>query len=195
MTNLLFATPWWLLLTLLVVGGVVAWSGNKRQDGRTRNVGLGIVAFTVLLAVVGHFVETDQEKVTRLNGELVQSVPNQDWVKMTDLLDPDATLGTTSMTIFGNRADLVNGAKHNVAQWGLRSVVVTGSELTQHGDGIEVKIRVLSKQDSTEGLVPGTTSDWSMMWDRDAQKQWHCHQIYCLGIGGEKSASVGRYFK
>ena len=196
MFNLIFGAPWWLLLTLAGVGVVVAWSGLKRQDGRTRNVGLGLIGLVAVLLVAGHFVETDQQKVKRLNAEMVQSVPGQDWSKFADLLDGDVTLKTTTSTIYTNRAALVAGAKDNVVRWGLRSVTITNADLKQDGStDITVSMSVLSKQDSTEGFFAGgVPSTWEMIWDR-TESGWHCHQITCLGVGSEKSGSVGRYFK
>ena len=195
MTNLLFATPWYLWLTLVIVGGVVAWTGNQRQQAGTRNVGLGLIGAAALLLVLSFLVETDLEKVKRLNGELVQSVPKHDWVKMADLLEPDATLGTVDATLFGDRASLVRGAQDAAGRWVLRSVTVTGTEERQDPSGITIDVNVLSKQDATEGFgFPGTLSSWRMLWESDG-KDWRCHQITCLKIGNEDSSRLSRLIK
>ena len=195
MTNLLFATPWYLLLTLAAVGGVVAWTGNQRQQAGPRNVGLGLIGLAVALFTVSFFVETDLEKVKRLNRELVQSVPDHNWSKMADLLDPDATLTTVDATLFANRKDLVKGAQDAAGRWGLKSVTITGTQETQDASGITLDVNVLSKQDATEGVgIPGTLSSWRMLWDR-AAKDWHCHQITCLKIGGESGSRAGRFIR
>jgi hypothetical protein len=196
MTNLLFATPWYIWLTLALVGGVVAWSGNQRQQARTRNVGLALIGASALLLVLSYFVETDLEKVKRLNAELVQAVPNHNWTTMTDLLDPGATLGTVDATLFANRAALVKGAQAAADRWGLKSVAITGTEERQDpSSAITVDINVLSKQDATDSFIPGTTSTWEMLWERDDHGEWHCNQITALKIGGEDSSHVAKYIK
>ncbi len=195
MTTLLSA-PWWLLLTLAFVGAIVAWSGLQKQQAGPRNVGLAIIGLAVLLFGLGFLVESDLDKVKRLNGELVQSVPKQDWVKMTSLLDADATLGAVGSTAFPNRTALVNGAKADVDHWGLKSVAVTHTDLKQDESGITVDINVLSQQDATSNFgFDRVTSSWRMVWDRDDAKQWHCHQITCIAIGSDTSAGVGQYLK
>ncbi len=193
MANLLFAIPWYLLLTLAGVGGVLFWSGNQKQQARPRNVGLGLIGLAVLIFALGFVFETDLQKVKRLNGELVQSVPRRDWVKMSALLDPDATLGTVDGTLFSNRAALVNGAKTNADQWGVKSVTVTRTDETQDPSGITVDIDVLSRQDATESFgLPVTVSSWRMVWE-PAGKDWVCHQITCLKIGNENGARAGQH--
>jgi len=195
MMNLIFATPWYLLLTLVVVGGVVAWTGNQRQQARTRNVGLGLIGLAAALFTVSFFVETDLEKVKRLNKDLVQSVPDQNWSKLAELLDPDATMGTVDGTFFSNREALVKGAKDAAARWGLKSVTITGTEETQDASrDITIDINVLSKQDATEGIVAGTLSSWRMVWT-PVNKDWRCRQILCLKIGTDTGSHVGKYIQ
>ena len=195
MTNLIFATPWYLLLTLVVVGCVVAWTGNQRQLAGARNFGLGLIGLAVLLFTLSFFFETDLEQVKRLNKELVQSVPAQDWSKMSDLLDPDATMGTVDGTLFGNRKALVDGARAAATTYGLKSVTITGTEESQDASrDITVNINVLSKQDATEGVgIPGTLSSWQMVWGQ-VNKQWRCRQILCLKVGGETGSHAGKIF-
>ncbi len=194
MTNLLFATPWYLLLTLVAVGGVIASTGNKRQQAGPRNAGLGLIGLAVVLFTLSFFFETDLEQVKRLNKELVQSVPDKNWTKMADLLDPDATMGTVEQTFYGNRKALVDGARGSADRWGLKSVVITNTELAQDASrDITVDINVLSKQDATESMgIPGTPSSWQMVWGQ-TNKQWRCKQIKCLKIGGDTGSHVEKF--
>lgn len=194
MMEFLFATPWYYFVTLGLIGAVVAWTGNQRGQASTRNAGLGIIGLMVAWAVVGHFVETDLEQVHRLNNELVQAVPSQDWSKFTELLDPDVTLGTTGGTLFSNRSQLVEGAKGATERWGLQSVAVTYQSDVQDPTGITVDVTVITKQSKTEGFLPMTNSSWRFQWEK-INKQWHCHQITCLKIGQENGGNVGKFIK
>ena len=196
MTNLLIAPPWYLLLTLVIVGCVVAFSGNQRQQARTRNAGLVLLAVAAVWFGLGFVFETDLAKVKRLNGQLVQSVPGRDWGKFAELLDPDATLDVVGGTLFDNRAALVAGAKADADASGLKSVAVLRTEEKQGTpDTIIVDIDVLSRQDATENMgFPNTTSSWRMQWERD-EKAWRCHQITCLKIGNESPGSIAQHLK
>ena len=200
MADYLFAAPWWLLLTLAVIGVSVAWSGNQRQDAKTRNLGLVVLAVAALMFAARFFYETDEARVTRLNRELVQAVPGRDWSKFADLLDADATLGDVSGSFFNDRTAIVNGAKSDVDRWGLKTVSITNTQVKQDktvsgsGGDITVDITVLSTQTVSEGFIPAVTSNWRMVWDRQAG-QWHCRSITCLGIGSDKSGNVGRYIR
>ncbi len=191
--TLLYATPLYVLLTLLLAGGIAAWTGNQRQKPTMRNVGLGLIALAVVLLTVSFLVETDLEKVKRLNKELVQAVPNRNWPKFADLLDPDATLGTVETTIFGNRDKLVQGAKAAAEQWGVTSATITGTDETQDASkDVTIDINVLTKQDKTDGVLPGTLSSWRMVWSPTG-KEWHCRQIICLKIGNEQGGHVEKF--
>ncbi len=191
MTDLLFAAPWWLIGILFVVGAVVGWSGLTRQQIGPRNIGLGLVMLAIALLLVGIFFETDKEKVTSNSKELVKAVEKQDWQKMTDLLDPDASLNTPTGSLFGNRAQLVEGAKAAVDTYRLKDVTITGLEVQQDPLGCVVNFRVITNADASPYPTP---SSWQFDWDK-TNGQWHVHRITCIEIANEKTGSIGRFLK
>jgi hypothetical protein len=191
MTDLLFAAPWWLIGILLVVGAVVAWSGLTRQQAGPRNIGVGLVLLAVVLLLLGVFFETDKEKVTRGSKELVRAVEKGDWQKMTDLLDPDASLNTSDGSLFGNRTDLVRGAKAAAETYRLKDVTITGMDVKQDALGCLVSLRVITNADASPYPTP---SSWQFDWDKTGS-EWHVHQITCIEIANEKTNSIGRYLK
>jgi hypothetical protein len=189
MSDLVFSAPWWLLGSLVIVGAVVFWSGNNRQQSGPKSVGIGLMALAVLLFVVSLLVETDKEKVTRHTNELVTAVQNRDWKTFTSLLDEDVSLGTPNGSIFSNRDALVAGAKADTDNYNLTNVSAHVTGVEQDATGITVDIDAWSEQTASMGYrVP---SSWKLFWDRDG-KDWRLHEVTCLRIGNEKTDQIGR---
>ncbi len=193
MTDLIFATPWWLLALLVVVGGVIGWSGLAKQQAGPRNIGLGLIGLAVVLFTLSFFVETDKEKVSRLSLELVKSVQDQDWSKFASLLDANASLDGDGTTLYPNRNELVQGAKDKSRQYNLTAVSAKVTQVEQQPIGILVDIDATSRQ-SAMGMEFPVQSSWKMHWDKIGG-DWHLHQLTCVSIGGpgQPSGPVGRY--
>jgi hypothetical protein len=189
MTDLLFAAPWWLIGILFVVGGVIGWSGLTKEQAGPRNAGLGLILLAIVLLLLGIFFETDKEQVTRKSKELVTAVEKADWQKMTDLLDPDASLNTPTSSLFPNRSELVKGARAAAETYRLRSVTITGMDVKQDSLGCVVDLRVLTNADASPYPTPST---WEFNWDKTGT-QWHVHQITCIEIANERSDAIGRW--
>jgi hypothetical protein len=188
MSELLFSAPWWLLGSLVIVGGVLFWSGNNRQQKGPKLTGICLVGLAALLFVVSYLVETDKEKVTRHTNELVKAVQNRDWRTFGSLLDEDASLNTGSGTIFPNRQLLVAGAQADTDNYNLTNVSAHVSGVEQDETGITVDIDAWSEQSASMGYrVP---SSWKLLWDRDG-KDWKLHEVTCLRIGNEKTDQIG----
>ena len=189
MTDLLFATPWWLLGTLIVVGGVVFWSGNNKQQDGPRKVGIALILLAILLKTTSFFVETDKEKVTRHTNELITAVEKRDWTTFSSLMDDDVSLGTSNGTISPNRDALVKLAKADVESDNLTNLSAKVTSIQQDATGITVDVDAFSEQSASFGYrVP---SSWKLTWDKTGN-DWHLHQVTCLSIGNENSNSIGQ---
>ncbi len=189
MVDLLFATPWWLLASLIFVGAIVFWSGNNRQQNGPRAAGVALTVLAILLKTVSYFVETDKEKVARQTNELVTSVQNRDWSKFATMLDPDVRLGTAIGTLFANRDALVKGAKADADTYNLNNLSARVTDVEQDQLGITVDIDAWSEQTASMGMrVP---SSWKLSWDQSG-KDWRLHEVTCLRIGNEKVDQIDR---
>ncbi len=182
MSDLLFSTPWWLPTAMIAVGIALFISGNARQRSQIRNGGAGLIALAVVLILVSYFVETAKEKIARESRELVRAVEARDWAKMKSLLDLKSSLGIESMTIYGNRDDVVKGTQSAADQYGLKSVHITSLEADQTQTVITVNLDVLTEQDFSMGRpIP---SSWQFEWEKLGEN-WTLYRITCLRIGGE----------
>jgi hypothetical protein len=191
MTDLLFATPWWLPTAIIVAGIVVFISGNKRQKIGMRNTGAGLLLLAVALMAVSYLVETDREKVTRQTRELVKAVETRDWPKMQSMLDARVSLATVMGPIYANRDLVVQGAKDSVEHYGLKSVMVKSVEAGEGSTDITVSMDVFSVQDATMGqLVP---SSWQLDWSQNG-KDWVLFRITCLKIGNQSVSQFRSLF-
>jgi hypothetical protein len=191
MTELLFATPWWLVITLVIVGGVVFRAGNNARQKGAKIVGLVLIGIAILLKTISFFVETDKEKVTRQTSALVTAVQQRDWTTFNSLLEDDVSLKTNLGTVFPNRDALVKGAREDTETYNLTSVSArVTSVAADDADTITVDINASSQQAATLGYpVP---SSWKLIWEKTG-KDWRLHEVTCLSIGNEKSADIGRY--
>ena len=188
MSDLIFSAPWWLLGSLVIVGCVLFWSGNNRQQKGPKQVGIGLVALAIVLFVVSFLVETDKEKVTRHTKDLVKAVQARDWKSFGDLMEDDVTLGTPNGTIFANRDALLAGAKADTDSYQLNNVSARVTGVEQDATGITVDIDASSEQAASMGYA--VPSSWKLLWDRDG-KEWRLHEVQCLRIGNERTDQIG----
>jgi hypothetical protein len=192
MSDLFFATPWWLLASLIIVGGVVFWSGNNNQKKNPKLLGIGLVALAIVLKITSFFVETDKEKVTRYTKELVADVQKRDWDKFGSLLENDASLKTANVTVFPNRASLLQGAKTDTENYNPTNVSASITNVEQDATGITVDIDAASEQPASMGMrVP---SSWKLIWERDGD-DWHLHEVMCLKIANEDVSKFPSFLK
>jgi hypothetical protein len=189
MSDLIFATPWWLLASLIFVGAILFWSGNNKQQNGPRTMGVLLIVLAILLKVVSYFVVTDKEKVTRQTNELVTAVQNRDWTKFAALLDPDVRLGTATGTLFANRDAFIKGAQADAETYNLTNLSAHVTDVEQDALGITVDIDAWSEQTASMGMrVP---SSWKLSWDQSG-KDWRLHEVTCLRIGNEKVDQIDR---
>src|SRR5690349_6550710 len=119
----LFHTPWWAPTALFFLGGFVFYSGNKRQERMTRNVGSAITVLAIALALVSYFVDTPIEKCTKRSKQLIYAVASRDWPKAESLLDPHCTLSVfNALTLYHNRDEMMKGAKAGMDRYDIKNV-------------------------------------------------------------------------
>jgi hypothetical protein len=187
MTDLLFATPWWLLGAIVVVGITLFVSGNRRQHTGVRLAGIAVVLLAVVLLLLSHFVETDKEQASRQTREVVTAVQNADWPTLKSLLDPQASLVTVLGTIYKNRDDLIKGAQTAADRYALKSVTIRSLDTTQDNAGITVDLDVFSVQGET--LDRPLPSSWRFDWEKSGDA-WRLYRITCLKIGNEDAKQI-----
>jgi hypothetical protein len=192
MSDLLFATPWWLLASLIVVGGVFFWSGNNKQQKSPKLVGIGLIVLAIVLKITSFFVETDKEKVTRHTKELVAAVQKRDWDKFGSLLESDASLKTANVTVFPNRAALLQGAKTDTENYNPTNVSASITNIEQDATGITVDIDAASEQPASMGMrIP---SSWKLLWEKEGD-DWRLHEVTCLKIATEDVSKFPSFLK
>src|SRR5438477_1082041 len=132
MKELLFHTPWWLPASLIFVGVVLFWTGNRNGEGRVRNTGLLVLLAAILLMAVSYFVDTPLERAVRQSKALVASVQQRDWNRMKSILDPHTSVTVlNSFDVYNNRDQILAGAQDAVDHFGLKNVLITSTEATQ----------------------------------------------------------------
>jgi hypothetical protein len=186
MSDLLFATPWWLLGSLVAVGCVVFWSGNNRQQRGPKIAGIALVVLAIVLKLISFVVVTDKEKVTRHTNELLTAVQNRDWATFDKLLDDSVSLGFEGGTIFPNKKALIDGAKSDTDRYKPTSISAKVSGVEQDESGITVDIDASSEEPNSGYRVP---SSWKLVWVR-SDKDWKLQHVTCVGIMGQKSGQI-----
>ena len=190
MTDLLFHTPWWLPTTIVAAGIILFLAGNKRTKATLRNVGAVVAGLGVLLAVVSYLVDTDVEQVEKRTRQLVESAGRQDWKTVESLLAPDArfSFNQTGGRRYGNRGDLLDGARRAAERTGLRSAFVTSLEPQQTGGLITTAVRVFSDQEKLGHQIP---SDWQLDWEKHDGK-WVVGEIRLIQVGNVAAEEINQ---
>ena len=192
MSELLFDTPWWLPTILAGVGIYCFWSGNRRQESKVRNAGLALWAAAVGVLLLSYFVDTPKELAVKRSKTLVRSVEARDWTKLRNAMDPNVTLGVLgAMDRYGNRDQIVQGAKLAVDQYGLKNMHILSTTAEQTSQLINVTMTIISEQDFTQGR-PITTS-WRLQFQQSG-KEWPLVRIDCIDIAGRSGDEAARHF-
>jgi hypothetical protein len=191
MTDLLFATPWWLLGTLIIVACVVFWTGQQKQKTNPRIAGVGLILLAFALYSLRFFVETDKEKCEKQTLDFVKSVEKHDWQAFTSLLDDQASLGTSMGTIYGTRQSLIDGAKANTEKYNPTNVGSHIANIEQDATGVTVDVDVSAEASISLGYRVPTS--WKLMWQRSG-KDWKLHEITCTKIGNDRGNDMARDF-
>ena len=181
MSDLIFATPWWLPTGLIAVGIVLFVGGNGRGQKGPRNAGVGLVVAALVLMLVSYLVETDKERAVRQTKELIRAVQDKDWSKMTALLDDDVAVTTPFGQLYAGRKEVVDAARSLSDRHGLKSVGGSVADVTQDNAGIVVLTDTTANLDAVGYPVP---SRWQLDWQK-AGADWHVHQITCVSIAGK----------
>jgi hypothetical protein len=192
MKNLLFNTPWWLPTLLAGAGIVLFWNGNRRQEARLRNIGLLLIALTVVVLSVSYLVDTDLEKCVKQSKRLVYDVEQQDWAGMKSILDPRVSVSVFNAgAIYSNRDETINAAQDGVNWWGVKNVRILRTDAEQTDSLITVHLAVLSDHDKAG--IPTINTKWELEWQQTGDT-WSLVRITCMQIGNLTGENAGRQF-
>ena len=192
MRELLFDAPWWLPAVLAFLGIALFWNGNRRQEAKVRNAGLLFLLGAVLVLAVSHFVDTDLEKATTDSKRLVYAVEKRDWTTLTAVLSPTTSLHVAPVgEIYGDRNEIIGGAKKAVDQYGLKNVRILSTTAEQTDTVINITMTVMSEQDFTGGRPITTT--WQFEWQQMGPS-WSLTRITNLKIGNASGETAARQF-
>jgi hypothetical protein len=137
--DLLFAAPWYYPVALLLVGGVVFWTGNRRLDKTLKNVGGGLLLLAVAWAVVSYLVQTPKERALAHTKSLLTAYKDHDWPRFQSLLDPGTTLAR-----YANRDMIVRAAQNSIDAPGIKDLYVLSTEADQTDTHIAVTANVIT---------------------------------------------------
>jgi hypothetical protein len=190
-TDYLFHTPWWLPTLVIVVGAVVFYVANNRQEVRTRTVGLSIVCLGILIGTVSYFVDTDLEKAETNTRQLIRAVNDKDWNKARTLLDKDTTVSIANVaTLYRGGEQIVAKAQEATDRYGLQSVTLTGLESRQDQTLITISANVVSIQTYVGAPI---TSRWEFDYQQSANG-WYLNEIRAVEIGRARGEQMQGMF-
>lgn len=188
MLDFVFSVPWWTIVALVGIGtGVLAYY-NRRLNRRGQRIGIAILAFAIIWAVVSYLIVTDLEKTIAGTRQLVRAVLAQDAPAIRSLLAADAIAGGW------DREEIVSGAVYYAKETGLTAVRILSVEPSRQGAAILVTLGVLSEHGQASaysGLNLGST--WELEWRR-AGDQWLVRTITPIQIGPVTRDEVERCY-
>jgi hypothetical protein len=189
MYEFFFSVPWWAPTILVIVGLAVMTRGNRRQNQRTRDIGIGVILLGVAWAVISFLVDTPKEICTKQTRVFVQSVVSKDWTTFDNLLDPDVRYafvdGDWNMV---GRERLDTAVRADIDQIGVSSASVSGLEASDNGDTVTTKFTVLSAQKATmDQMVP---SSWDFDWHKSSSGRWVVSEIRCRSVANLSASEI-----
>ena len=192
LTSYLFDTPWWLPASVALVGAVLFYTANKRQETRLRTVGLLVVLLAVVIGVVSYFVDTALEKAEKQTRALVDAFEEKDWAKFRSLLDRNTSLGILNgVTLYRGNDEITARARAGSDKYGFRAVNVTSMQSRQDQTLITVTIGIVSTQDVT--AMRPITSTWEFDYVESADG-WHLNEVRAVEIGRQQGQGMESMF-
>jgi len=192
MARLLFDAPWWLPTTLAFLGIALFWNGNRRQDSKLRNIGIGLLLAAVAVLMISHFVDTDIEKAEKKSRQLVRSVEQRDWATARSILDPNTALHVLGgIQLYDSRDEIIEAAKKGVDQHGVKNIRILSTTSEQTDTVITITMFLMSEQDATGGRPITTT--WQFEWQQSGET-WSLVRITNIRIGNMQGEDAGRQF-
>jgi len=191
--DVLFAPEWWMLVAGTLLAVVAFVLGNRRLDNKLMASSGVLLLFVGIWWLIGWSVETSREAALGGTRRFIAAVVARDERLMIELLSPAATLGAF------NRDDIASSAKVYAEQFGLKSALITGSELEERGSQVNCTIRVISQHEGGQRNSPDTLpTDWQFTWGKMPESDggnWKIVQITPIRIGNQEvSGIVGRFF-
>ena len=191
--DVLFAPEWWMLIAGTLLAVVAFVLGNRRLDNKLMASSGVLLLFVGIWWLIGWSVETFREAALGGTRRFIAAVVARDERLMIELLSPAATLGAF------NRDDIASSAKVYADQFGLKSALITGSELEERGSQVNCTIRVISQHEGGQRNSPDTLpTDWQFTWGKMPESdggKWKIVQITPIRIGNQEvSGIVGRFF-
>ena len=191
--DVLFAPEWWMLVAGTLLAVVAFVLGNRRLNNKLMASSGVLLLFVGIWWLIGWSVETSREAALGGTRRFIAAVVARDERLMIELLSPAATLGAF------NRDDIASSAKVYADQFGLKSALITGSELEERGSQVNCTIRVISQHEGGQRNSPDTLpTDWQFTWGKMPESdggKWKIVQITPIRIGNQEvSGIVGRFF-
>lgn len=155
--NLIYETPWWLPTGIAALGFMLFTTGNKRQEAKVRNGGLGLIGLAVLLAVLSYFLDSPREVVIKRTHALVTAVSNRDWPAMEALLHLEV-----SVMIWKGPKEVVEKTKWAAERFELQSIQIASVNAEKPDPSIKVALQVAAGFKD----VSGTITNWALEWEQ-----------------------------
>jgi hypothetical protein len=191
MSDLIFDAPWWFPVLIFTVGVFVFVSGNRRQNDKTRNAGMGILLLGVLIVVLTIFVDTPKKIARRETKQLIESAVTGDWTTFQSLLAPNASLRMMgSPSLCADAKQLTAVAQEGTSRVHLKAAHIRSLETEQNGSLVTVSVGLMTEQETAE--APIMQSAWQFDF-RKAGSDWRVAEIRATQIG-EMSAEDAQHF-
>lgn len=189
MQELIFAPSWWMLGLAVVVPIALFWVANNRLDKTLRLVSFALFGLAVLWIAVSVWIDTPRETADKGSHRFVEAAVGRDTRTLSGLLSPEVSLGSLG------KEQILAVLPEYADEWGLRSALVTGTNLEDRGGQVVADLTIFSQHEG--GPVSGLStirSSWEFVWGRTPDG-WKIVQITPTKVG-ETSVSdvVGRYF-
>ncbi|MDB5327043.1 MAG: hypothetical protein JWM57_2612 [Phycisphaerales bacterium] len=159
MNDLLFDTPWYLIIGLALLGAVMLYRGINRRMGGLKWAGLAAVVVAIAAVVLSRLVETGSERVTRQTRELVAAADSRDWKGFARHLDPKV-----SFLFYAGREQLTSGAAKTMDAVGVKNVTVGNFEVKPEPGGYTVTFTATADVNMMPQRPP---TNWKFLWAKD----------------------------
>jgi len=180
----LYETPWWLPTGIALVGVVLISNGRGRL---LKRAGIVIVVLAAALAVAGHLLESDRERVVASSARLIRAAGAGQWDTVRSVLHPDVAV----RGMWNGRDEVLSNGRAAAERWALRWAEMSATTPGRQVDN-EFSIQVQARARFEEGVA--NVSNWELIWIKEGDR-WLLYEVSPVDGPGLAAEMVRQYMR
>ena len=176
--RILFENHWAIWAAMFLVGVAAVWRGINTQRAMARNIGLTVLALTVIWIVTAWLVVTPYERLVNANDAIISAAAQDNVPTIMHYVATSATFG------HWNYAQIQSGLTQRLKSAHITGNIIRSMTVRIRADQAVTKLVIWT---STRDYGPVITS-WRLIWqDHPRPGNWRIMEVDLLSLNGHRA--------